>query len=85
MQVISVDLQPYVRSSDKPMSLTLLIIADSKPYAEFLYREAGRYAIRLLHAGSREEGRGLFGGRRGRGSLKSPPGIERRAWGICRF
>ena len=49
------------------MPVTMLIIDDSTPYVESLYRDAQRSAIRLLHARSLEEGRELYGGREGRG------------------
>jgi ActR/RegA family two-component response regulator len=49
-----------------PLPLTMLIIDDSAPYAESLYRDAQRHAIRLVHARSLEEGRELFS-RQGRG------------------
>jgi len=50
-----------------PMPLTMLIIDDSTPYVESLFRDAQRYSIRLLHARSLEEGRELYGGSEGRG------------------
>ena len=51
----------------RPIPLTMLIIDDAAPYVESLYRDAQRYHIRLLHAGSLEEGRELYGGAQGRG------------------
>ena len=51
----------------RTMPLTMLIIDDSTPYVESLHRDAQRYAIRLLHARSLEEGREIHGGREARG------------------
>ena len=51
----------------RPTPLTMLIIDDSTPYVESLHRDAQRYAIRLLHARSLEEGREIHLGRGGRG------------------
>jgi ActR/RegA family two-component response regulator len=53
--------------AQNPLPLTMLIIDDSTPYVESLFRDAQRHAIRLLHAGSLEEGRELFAGKQGRG------------------
>jgi hypothetical protein len=50
-----------------PAPLTMLIIDDATPYVESLYRDAQRYAIRLLHARSLEEGREIYQGGEGRG------------------
>jgi hypothetical protein len=47
--------------------LNMLIIDDATAYVESLYRDAQRYAIRLLHARSLEEGREIYQGREGRG------------------
>jgi ActR/RegA family two-component response regulator len=45
--------------------LTMLIIDDSTPYVESLYRDAQRRSIRLLHARSLEEGKELAAGSAG--------------------
>lgn len=46
--------------------LTILIIDDSTPYVEALFRDAQRLGIRLLHARSLEEGREIHQGDDGR-------------------
>ena len=51
----------------RSIQLSVLIIDDSKPYVESLYRDAQRYSIRLMHALTLEEGKELFGGKDGRG------------------
>jgi ActR/RegA family two-component response regulator len=45
--------------------LKMLIIDDSQPYVEALYRDVQRFGIQLRHAGSLEEGRELFEGPEG--------------------
>ncbi len=45
--------------------LTMLIIDDSLPYVEALYRDVQRFNILLRHAGSLEEGKELFEGEEG--------------------
>jgi ActR/RegA family two-component response regulator len=45
--------------------LKMLIIDDSQPYVEALYRTVQRYSILLRHAGSLEEGREFFEGPEG--------------------
>jgi hypothetical protein len=48
-----------------PRPVTMLIIDDATPYVESLFRDAQRYAIRLLHARSLEEGSEIFQGSEG--------------------
>ena len=47
------------------VQMKILIIDDSQPYVEALYRDVQRYNILLRHAGSLEEGRELFEGAEG--------------------
>jgi len=49
--------------SDNSLHLTMLIIDDSTPYVESLYRDAQRLNIHLLHGRSLEEGKELFEGK----------------------
>ena len=49
-------------TTPRSIPLTMLIIDDSTPYVESLYRDAQRLGIRLLHALSLEEGKELFDG-----------------------
>ncbi|HTP64332.1 MAG TPA: hypothetical protein VMJ66_02995 [Geobacteraceae bacterium] len=52
-------------TADHSIPITLLIIDDSTPYVESLYRDAQRFNIHLLHGRSLEEGKELFAGRDG--------------------
>ena len=52
-------------SNERQPQLTMLIIDDSTPYVESLYRDAQRFGIHLLHGRSLEEGKELFAGRNG--------------------
>lgn len=52
-------------STHKTMQMKMLIIDDSLPYVEALYRDVQRCNILLLHAGSLEEGKELFEGPEG--------------------
>lgn len=47
--------------------ISFMIIDDSTPYVESLYRDAQRLGISLLHAKSLEEGKELYGARQARG------------------
>ena len=47
--------------------MKMLIIDDSLPYVEALYRTVQRFNVLLRHAGSLEEGRELFEGPEGAG------------------
>lgn len=47
-------------TTTRSIQLTILIIDDSTPYVESLYRDAQRLNIHLLHARSLEEGKELF-------------------------
>ena len=47
--------------ADKPQ-LRMLVIDDNRAYVEALYRDARRFGVVLLHAGSLEEGKELFEG-----------------------
>ena len=49
-------------TTNHSIPLTLLIIDDSTPYVESLYRDAQRSNIHLLHGRSLEEGKELFAG-----------------------
>ncbi len=51
--------------TDHARPLTILIIDDSTPYVESLYRDAQRMNIHLLHGRSLEEGKELFAGKDG--------------------
>jgi len=52
-------------TNDRSFPLTMLIIDDSTPYVESLYRDAQRRGIHLLHARSLEDGKEVFAGREG--------------------
>ncbi len=52
-------------TGNNSIPLTFLIIDDSTPYVESLFRDAQRLGIHLLHARSLEEGKERFGGREG--------------------
>ena len=49
----------------QPVQMKMLIIDDSQPYVEALYRTVQRFNILLRHAGSLEEGRDIFEGPEG--------------------
>ena len=51
--------------STSPVQMKMLVIDDSLPYVEALYRDVQRFNIQLRHAGSLEEGRELFEGPEG--------------------
>ena len=54
-------------SEECGISLTMLVIDDDERYVDALFRDARRVGIRLVHAASLEEGRGVMEGAEGAG------------------